>query len=241
MRLTEIETVTGTITLITGLHIGSGGGEMHIGGQDNPVIRNPLNNEPYIPGSSLKGKMRSLLEWRAGLAAVNGGGPVSYACYKRLCAEDQKVNALMILRLFGIAGGEDLDLEDATVVGPTRLSFWDCSMEPDWVKRTRERGQLLTETKMENSIDRVRGVADNPRSTERVPAGARFDFRLTMKQVNQEDLWETVWIGLKLLEMDSLGGSGSRGYGKIRFESLKRGEEDMRPYLDALHPFGEAA
>ena len=62
----EIKMITGTIQVVTGLHIGAGNSEMHIGGTDNPVIKNILTNEPYIPGSSLKGKMRSLLQLYTG-------------------------------------------------------------------------------------------------------------------------------------------------------------------------------
>ena len=78
MKLTHISEIKGQIELVSGLHIGSGNAEMHIGGTDNPVIKNPVTNEPYIPGSSLKGKMRSLLEWRAGVVGETEGKPLGF-------------------------------------------------------------------------------------------------------------------------------------------------------------------
>ena len=81
----------------------------------------------------------------------------------------------------------------------------------------KDKNLLLTETKMENMIDRIRGVAEHPRNTERVPASARFDFRLTLKVLDDEDLLDDILRGLRLLELTGLGGSGSRGYGKLRF------------------------
>jgi len=78
MKLTKISQIQGQIELVSGLHIGSGNTEMHIGGTDNPVIKNPVNNQPYIPGSSLKGKMRSLMEWRAAVVMETNEKPLGY-------------------------------------------------------------------------------------------------------------------------------------------------------------------
>ena len=82
MKLTKMAKIAGEIELLSGLHIGSGNTEMHIGGTDNPVIKNPITQEPYIPGSSLKGKMRSLLEWRAGVVAFTEGKPLGFGPYR---------------------------------------------------------------------------------------------------------------------------------------------------------------
>ncbi|MBF0154075.1 MAG: type III-A CRISPR-associated RAMP protein Csm3 [Magnetococcales bacterium] len=233
MRLKNIQEIKGNITLLTGLHIGAGNNEMHIGGSDNPVIRHPHSNEPYIPGSSIKGKIRSLLEWHAGLAAVNGGKPMSYAT---LDQAPDPAEALRILQLFGVSGGDNLDKEAALKVGPSRLSFRDLPLDQAWVEKIKRKNLPLTEVKMENTIDRVRGVADNPRNTERVPAGAKFQFSLSIKQLDGdgESLLGLVFIGMKLLEMDSLGGSGSRGYGRIRWElenpELQQKLDDAKPW-----------
>lgn len=221
MRLTRLSSLTGVIELVTGLHIGSGNVEMHIGGTDNPVIKNPITDEPYIPGSSIKGKMRSLLEWRAGLVTTDGK-PVGFGALRGGGLDAEALDqAKVILRLFGGAPeGSGHDESLVTDIGPTRLSFWDCPLEAAWVEHIREQNLLLTETKMENSINRIKGVAENPRNTERVPAGARFNFRLTVRVHDDEDLLDSVLTGLRLVEMTGLGGSGSRGYGKLEFQGL---------------------
>lgn len=213
MQLTQIRVLSGDIELLTGLHIGSGNTEMHIGGSDNPVIRHPHTNQPYIPGSSLKGKVRSLLEWRAGLAAVNDGKPMSYSTLEK--APDKK-QAEAILKLFGNSGNYEKP-EQALKIGPTRAAFRDAMLKSDWVDNMRKKNLSMTEVKMENTIDRVRGVAEHPRNVERVPAGAMFAFQIAIKELNgEDDLLDTLLIGLKLLEKDSLGGSGSRGYGRVQ-------------------------
>ena len=100
---------------------------------------------------------------------------------------------------------------------------------------------MLTEVKSENRINRISGVAEHPRQTERVPAGARFDFRLSVKRLagDGDDLLATVLQGLKLLELDSLGGSGSRGYGKVRFVHLQIDQQDAQPRFDSVQPFAK--
>lgn len=238
MKLSDIQLLTGTIHLETGLHIGSGNIEMHIGGTDNPVIKNPLTNQPYIPGSSIKGKMRSLLEWQLGVVSATKGSPLSF---KHLNDVPDQAAAKKLLKLFGgtpdEASKNDTDL--VKEIGPTRLAFWDCSLSSTWIEKNTKH-KLLTETKMENMIDRIQGVAQHPRQTERVPAGAEFDFKLTLKVHDGEDLTDMLFQGLKLLELTGLGGSLSRGYGKISFVGLKLGNNDAQDKLKAV-TFGKAA
>ncbi len=233
MQLTNISDIQGQIELVSGLHIGSGNAEMHIGGTDNPVIKNPVTGEPYIPGSSLKGKMRSLLEWRAGVVAIAEGKPLGFRHLPKLnCAAASQGRA--ILKLFGGAPeGAGKDDKLVAEIGPTRLAFWDCALDPAWVKEMQDKNLLLTETKMENMIDRIAGVAEHPRNTERVPAGARFDFRLTLKVVDGEELLDDLLRGLRLLELTGLGGSGSRGYGKLRFTRLTLDGDSLMERLAA--------
>ena len=99
-----------------------------------------------------------------------------------------------------------------------------------------DKNLLLTETKMENSIDRIQGTAENPRNTERVPAGARFNFQLTIKVINGEDLLNPVLCGLKLVELAGLGGSVSRGYGKLRFCNLLLDGESIQDRFEQVQP-----
>lgn len=231
MQLTGISEIQGQIELVSGLHIGSGNAEMHIGGTDNPVIKNPVTNQPYIPGSSLKGKMRSLLEWRAGVVGLTEGSPLGFKHIRKLEGEAATLGRT-ILKLFGGAPeGSGQDEQLVAEIGPTRLAFWDCGLDSSWVGEMGEKNLLLTETKTENAIDRIRGVAENPRNTERVPAGARFDFRLTLKVIDGEDLLDDILRGLRLLELTGIGGSGSRGYGKLRFTSLARDGEPLQERL----------
>ena len=204
----EMKMITGKIKVVTGLHIGSGNTEMHIGGTDNPVIKNAVTNEPYIPGSSLKGKMRSLLR----------------------LYEGKEDNGEKVVKLFGSPAGSD-------TVKPACLSFWDCFLTEDWKKTIDKKQMLYTEVKMENSIDRRSGTATNPRNTERVLPGSEFDFKLTVKQYDDEDVLPLVLGTMKLLEMDALGGSGSRGYGRVRFADLKLDGKDIQSDLDAVKPF----
>ncbi len=235
MKLIKIQKITGTLELVSGLHIGSGNTEMHIGGTDNPVIKHPLTQQPYIPGSSIKGKMRSLLEWDIGVVGQTDGKPLGFKHIARL-DEAQQQAAKQLLSLFGGAPeGTNQNTDLLTEIGPTRLAFWDCSLEPEWVQEMNDRNLLLTENKSENMIDRIRGVAEHPRNTERVPAGARFDFNLTIRIHDTDtDLLQLVWRGLKLLELTGLGGSGSRGYGKLRFKQLQLEEEDVLVKLQKI-------
>ena len=233
MQLTNIKKLTGQIELLSGLHIGSGNTEIHIGGTDNPVITNPITQQPYIPGSSIKGKMRSLLEWHLGVVAETGGHPLNFSHVDKL---DKKVHkqAKDLIKLFG--GASDSKNDEALIneIGPSRLAFWDCSLDIDWVIQMNEKNIMLTEVKMENTIDRIKGTAEHPRNTERVPATAKFDFNLTIRIHDHEDLSHTVLLGLKLLELTGLGGSGSRGYGKIVFRDLKLDGEDFQTKLDQV-------
>ena len=235
-QLTAITTITATLELVTGLRIGAGDSEMHIGGVDNTVIKHPHTHSPYIPGSSLKGKMRSLLEWRSGAVKEEALGWKDYNDQKN---ETLKTEVKRILQLFGISGDAKLGIEQMSTMGPTRVSFWDCSLNADWEKQIREGNFSLTEVKSENRINRISGVAEHPRQTERVPAGAQFDFRLSIRKLAGDgpELIETVLQGLKLLELDSVGGSGSRGYGKVKFVNLKIDDADCQARFDFVKPF----
>ena len=225
-KLINITTLSGTILLKSGLHIGGGDATMKIGGIDNEVIKHPLTNEPYIPGSSIKGKVRSLLEWKLGLVGVNDGKPANVT--KNYPTDIEKSNALKIAQLFGNGGDIKDDKELSKQVGSTRVSFNDCSLVE----------KVKTEVKFENSINRITSKADNPRQTERVPSGAEFDFEVTVKVFeNDDNLVELLKEGLKLLELDSLGGNGSRGYGKIKFQNLKENGNDIQENFEKIEPF----
>ncbi len=218
MQLINIKEIKGRIILKSGLHIGAGDTEMHIGGTDNPVIKHPITQEPYIPGSSLKGKVRSLLEMESGLMVKTEGAPVQAKILKGL-EGDQKNKCLKILKIFG-SSGSDTDAIVANNIGPTRVSFADCPLNAGWREKARLHRWDFFEVKSENSIDRIKGTAHDPRFVERVVSSAEFDFSVSLKLLgeNESDLFDYLLGGLKLLEMDALGGSGSRGYGRIEFQ-----------------------
>ncbi|MBO1270821.1 type III-A CRISPR-associated RAMP protein Csm3 [Shewanella sp. 4t3-1-2LB] len=240
LKLEKIYRIDATLEAVTGIHIGSSNSEMHIGGIDSPVIKHPHTDEPYLPGSSLKGKIRSLLEWRFGLVGGNKGNPVS-ARYLHEVREgtEQHASAWAIARLFGVSG----DANEAFVneLGPTRVSFWDANLCSEWRQLRRDNIELLTEEKMENCINRISGVADNPRSIERVPAGSPFQLTITLKKlsVDSDALLTLLLQGLKLLELDGLGGSGSRGYGKVVLKNICLDGEDISERYQQVEPFAQ--
>lgn len=235
MQLTKIINITGSLDLLSGLHIGGGNDAMHIGGIDNPVIKHPNTQQPYIPGSSLKGKLRSLLEWYFGLVEYNQGKPIGYKQLSQVSPEQVEPTKNLI-KLFGVSGGDNLTENEAREIGPSRLAFRDALISTSWLEEAKEKNWLLTEAKYENSINRITGTATNPRQTERVPAGVEFDFNLQLKVLSGDDeasLVNTLLTGLKLLEQDALGGSGSRGYGRVKFNL----DGELANQLENLEPF----
>jgi CRISPR-associated protein Csm3 len=205
----KIVKLTGQIELLSGLHIGGGDDTMKIGGIDNQVIKDINSNNPYIPGSSLKGKMRSLLELHHRLVHLPSakGEPFTPSLLEEV-PEDEKQNAINIIKLFGASGDE------AKKFGITRISVGDCPLSE---KSTQ---MELSEAKYENVIDRKSGTAKHPRQTERVPAGVMFEYDIRIKILDEDDENELVNLvkqGLSLIEDDYLGGNGSRGYGRVKF------------------------
>ncbi|HNX77360.1 MAG TPA: type III-A CRISPR-associated RAMP protein Csm3 [Candidatus Rifleibacterium sp.] len=230
IRLQKIIELKGRLVLESNLHIGSGNMDMHIGGTDNPIIKHPHTLEPFIPGSSIKGKVRSLMELSSGVAQEafkqnpNSGGLASLALFKK-AANDQKKEVSDILKIFGFSGSDKSDEDGlAASLGPTRVSFADCYLNKEWKEKAIENLWPLAIEKSETAIDRISGTAKRGtlRQTEMVPAGAVFDFRLSFKILCDDDkeLFKKLKKGLELLEKDALGGSGSRGYGRIRFEDI---------------------
>ena len=196
-----------SITLITGLHIGGNSENVEIGGIDNPVVKLASKGDvPYIPGSSLKGKMRCLLEQAAGAPKVG---------------LDAKVN-----NLFGITESKANNTENQ----PSKLIVRDAMLSDDSKKMLLDCDNLdmpYTENKFENVIDRVKGIAQHPRQTERVPAGAEFNAEFIINVWDDDDEQELMALfekGIRLLENDYLGGSGSRGYGQIKFGEMIKTE-----------------
>src|SRR6195256_3974318 len=219
--------LTGELHCETGLHIGAGKGSLEIGGADNPVVKDAFGL-PYIPGSSLRGRIRSLLENALGLTT-----PAELVYLSKRRGQEVRIHQSdrpddEICLLFGRnpgrmerVQGEALDTSQAT---PARLAVFDAPLNADSITaQMRENlDDELTEVKSENAIDRITGQA-NPRTLERVPAGAKFKTRLVMDVLCEEDapLFLRVLEGLRLLEDDALGGGGSRGSGRVSFSKLR--------------------
>lgn len=212
--------IKGEVIAESGIMIGGSTSAFEIGGTDKQVIRNPFNKMPYIPGSSLKGKMRSLLELSHGTISNDGRGYGPTHDPNAIAAQlfghikhrkDNNNNSQQASRII-VRDGE---LNNSDLFNDTEL--------------------LYTEVKAENSIDRITSAA-NPRFFERVPKGARFHLNIIINVFSQDEngdnFLEYVFDALKLVQDDYLGGSGSRGNGQVRFEIHKVIERTADYYIN---------
>jgi CRISPR-associated protein Csm3 len=213
--LVRYRTISGTITCETGLRIGGSNENIEIGGLENTIIRHPITDEPYVPGSSLKGKTRSLLEYRLDRRDSNGQ-PKEGA---RDRGEPCECGRCIICRVFGPHKNTRHEQ------GPTRALFRDAMLtDESRVELTdaqASKGISFAEVKTENMINRKIGMAEHPRTQERVPAGTIFNFEISVRIFNDDNEDEIVGLlttGLQMLEQDYLGASGSRGYGKVKID-----------------------
>jgi len=227
--------IRGEIELKTGLHIGGLKETVEIGGIDNPVITTYANiggmfqKIPYIPGSTLKGKMRALLE--LAYAEITAGEHNScgegYIQVGNSCVKYDKEEAKNILKMFGKPAKSGTTEENIS-----RLIFRDALPTEDTIKEWSKHPELVggTEVKAENTVNRITSVA-MPRFFERIPASSRFKFEILLAIYDSDDENKLVKLlaeGLQRLENSYIGGMGSRGYGKIAFhiESItERGSE----------------
>lgn len=208
-RLAELRTIRGLIVVETGLRIGGSQETMEISGLDNPIIRNPRDNKPFIPGSSIKGRMRSLAEWYFNELPERGE-----------VIRPQRGSTTA--RVFGV-GAEKGDTR-----GPTRLIVRDALLCQEDRDAFDQHGRPLTEVKSENSINRLTSMA-NPRPMERVLPGVRFGLEIVYRVLDmdgdggrgdRERFDSVVLTALALLQADGLGSGVSRGNGKIRLQDL---------------------
>lgn len=189
------------LELLSGLYIGGNDSGFDIGGADSDVIRNPLTNEPYIPGSSLKGKLKSLLKYH--IKEVD-------RTEKDIIFKDSNITNIF----------EPIDEGNVKI---TRAIFRDLTL----TKESKEELQNIlgigcfTEIKAENKVNPISGKSDSPRFIERVPAGAIFEGEIVLNVFdgdNKEIMMDNIKKSLKLLEMNYLGGNGTRGYGRVKVE-----------------------
>mgnify|MGYP006423592669 CR=1 FL=1 len=273
--------IRSTLIIETGLHIGGSGENLDIGGLDKPVIRDPITQQPYIPGSSIKGKLRSILERWFNKPLNRSGGSGTYR-YESDDLEDgysiinnnqyiafQGAANCPLSRVFGSTGNsclikqtlaneQDLEINETREIegesyskikgrnAPARLIVRDAHLQPESARKLNnvDTGLFMTEWKFENGIDRITSAA-NPRQLERVPAGSQFNFELsyTVEREDQvvEDL-QNIAIALAILEDDALGGHGSRGYGKVKFQNFNFTYRDINKYRQIVRDdSGDAA
>ena len=233
IHLTKKTVISGHIELKTGMLVGATETGIGIGGIDKAVIRNPISNQPYIPGSSIKGKMRSLLEknhedknYNKILVKVAGDEDNPVRIHK---CDEQKCS---ICKVFGRPAESSLK-PDKTRLGHTRLIVRDASLAGyikddkmdigangiKYLAENRNMALPFTEAKTEVVIDRITSRA-TPRTFERVPAGTVFYLELVLNVFegdDEEELLGLVFEGLKLVQDDYIGGQGSRGYGQVKF------------------------
>jgi CRISPR-associated protein Csm3 len=220
MKLAGYGSIAGQITCLTGLRIGGTRESVGIGETDNPIIRHPVSRLPYIPGSSLKGKIRSLLEMK-------------YSPYSQETGEPCNCGRCPICELFGCG-----DARRSTQ--PTRLIFRDAHLND----KTREELEealpgTFAEVKTEIRMDRKAGKAAGGalRQQERVPEGAVFDFSISIRLFEEDNESKRKEYMVKLaeafemLEKDYLGGSGTRGYGKVK---ITHDDQPMSEYLKSM-------
>jgi CRISPR-associated protein Csm3 len=208
--------IQGTIIAETGLRIGGSTGGLKIGGLDSPVIVDP-GGRPYIPGSSLKGKTRSLMERFHSRPPSEKGGP-------HLCEKQDEYENCPVCKVWGLLGNADNFPSISTI---TRLLVRDVFLDEASIDDEMRKNMELqwTEIKMETAINRLTGTAHGKslRQIERVPAGARFKesrFIFNVFEEADKDLLKELFIALELLENDYLGGMGSRGSGQVRFADM---------------------
>lgn len=197
----------------SGLHIGVPESSLSIGGVDNVIVRDPFTNRPYIPGSSLKGKMRSQMEKFHGLRQNRSIGKVSI----HSCDSPQMYAGCVVCHIYGLPGEQPFSTS-------TRLVVRDVQLSEKGVQRleTAKTDLPFSEVKWEVAIDRVTSAA-TPRQMERVPARAVFgpaEMIYSIYEDDDLDRFSDLIEGMQLLEDDYLGGSGSRGSGKVAFQDI---------------------
>lgn len=217
--------ITADIVLKTGLHIGGSEEGFDIGGIDNPVIKDKVSGLPYIPGSSLRGKIRSLLEWANDKVNIELNNKTN-EWEGKLCNDASHP--------IGIVFGVPAENHKGDLPGPTRLTVRDALPDDkqvqEWEAAMGEK--IYTEAKTENAIDRLTSAA-NPRSMERVPAGSVFkaEFIYDLYKPKDRDHLKLLFEGMRLLEDSYLGGGGTRGSGQVEFTNITITAKDKADYI----------
>lgn len=242
--------LSGVLHCVTGLHIGGNQDAAEIGGVDLLVLRDPLTREPYIPGSSLKGKLRSLLErlYYAKDPQTYGFGKVMTISGQKISHHECSRQECAVCRLFGASRDQGAGVKENRPALLYVRDAWLTKESKDTLEEM-ESGYYLTEVKFENTLDRITSAA-NPRQVERVPRGTEFNFALVYnlsagpEEKNVAEDLRNLLASLLLLTDDYLGGNGSRGYGQVKVRHLGATWRSRGYYLDeareeVLDPQGE--
>lgn len=232
--------ITATVEAVTGLHIGGSDPGLEIGGLDNTVIRNPITQEPYIPGSSLKGKMRSQTEKVLGREQNQRIGQVRIHTCQRP-EEYAADGGCPVCHVFGLPGNMDFSEPTRLLVRDVPLDLSSARGKAVWENVPAE-GLPYGEFKTEVAIDRVTSQA-SPRTVERVPAGALFgpaELVFGIYEAADYARLKVALEALQLVEDDYLGGYGSRGSGKVRFQEVKLSARSSSDYAQE-HDLGSFA
>ena len=229
--LCENYIINGLIVCETGLHIGNSSDSIDISANDNPIVRDSINNLPYIPGSSLKGKLRVLLELNDSLSIESilknkGMASISPDC--------------LATQIFGISTYYGVSEDKLIFKYPTRTIVRDAYPTEKTIELWKNNDEVLegAEMKYENTIDRIRSRAI-PRNIERIPKGSEFEFEIIFSIYEGDDAKNFVHLlrSMRLLEDNYLGSSGTRGFGKIRFKNIRIIRKDLNYYIKGeTHP-----
>lgn len=217
--------ISGTILCETGLHIGGSNDSVEIGGSDNVVIRDGLTNYPYIPGSSLKGKLRSLIELNDDKFVKN---LIAKEKKEKIPYEDYVSTAV---KIFGGA------VDEGTIDFPTRIIVRDSYPTEETIEKWKQYDDVINgaELKYENRLSRINAKA-NPRNIERVPKSSEFNFEIVFSVYDEDEKNNILEIfnAMSLLEDNYLGGSGSRGFGQVRFKNISVVKRNQSYYKDNI-------
>jgi len=228
MMFNENYLIKGIIHCETGLHIGNSSDNIDIGGSDKPIIRDPITNLPFIPGSSLKGKLRVLLELNDDLSSES---------VKNNRGKNSNDINCVATQIFGIAAYRSTKEEKLILKYPTRVIVRDSYPTLETTKTWKNSEDVFggAELKYENFVDRIT-ARSFLRNIERIPRGSEFNFEIifSVYEGDNEKNFIELLRSMKLLEDNYLGGSGTRGFGKVKFKKINIIRHDLEYYREGI-------
>lgn len=218
MKRIETHTITATVTLTSGARIGGSDDVLQIGGTDLTCIKDPASGKPYLPGSSLKGKMRSALEKSTGTSEgiqPSKRGPIARVFGPHFDSRHQEGPTRIRVHDAQLIPGSDFTLELKTESVNNRET--GTAMHP----RTLERVAPGARFGLRIDFD----VYDMDRDFEYV------DLAEKKTHTGRDAILAIVNDGLDLLCQSGIGSGTSRGYGQIEITDDKLAAPKQRPRL----------